>query len=147
VRGISVAPLGGWERRGMHNALVAEQLPGPGNVFLEVAWRFLGPVRPGDVITAHATVTGATEDKPVTTLATSITNQDGVTVLDGTAVAWRAPAVAERFSAEAMQAEGSRTYLASAGDGSPASDVRRHSASPPRGPRPSSGCAADFHLM
>ena len=37
---------------GLLNALVAEQLPGPGSVFLEVAWRFLAPVRPGDVITA-----------------------------------------------------------------------------------------------
>jgi len=64
-------------------------------VFLEVAWRFLAPVRPGDVITAEATVTYAREDKPVTTLATRITNQDGVAVLDGTAVVWRDPAVAE----------------------------------------------------
>jgi acyl dehydratase len=76
------------------NALVAEQLPGPGSVFLEVAWRFLAPVRPGDVITAEATVTAAREDKPVTSLATRITNQDGIVVLDGTAVVWRDPVVA-----------------------------------------------------
>ncbi len=79
---------------GLLNALVAEQLPGPGSVFLEVAWRFLAPVRPGDVITAQAVVTAAREDKPVTTLATTITNQDGVVVLDGTAVVWRDPVVA-----------------------------------------------------
>jgi acyl dehydratase len=79
---------------GLLNALVAEQLPGPGSVFLEIAWRFLVPVRPGDVITAEATVTAAREDKPVTTLATTITNQDGVVVLDGTAVVWRDPVVA-----------------------------------------------------
>ena len=79
---------------GLLNALVAEQLPGPGSVFLEVAWRFLAPVRPGDVITARATVTGVREDKPVTTLTTSVTNQDGVVVLDGTAVVWRDPVVA-----------------------------------------------------
>ncbi len=79
---------------GLLNALVAEQLPGPGSVFLEVAWRFLAPVRPGDEITAEATVTAAREDKPVTTLATTITNQDGVVVLDGTAVVWRDPVVA-----------------------------------------------------
>jgi acyl dehydratase len=85
-------------------------LPGPGSVFLEVAWRFLAPVRPGDVITAHATVTGARADKPVTTLATSITNDDGVTVLDGTAVVWRDPAVAKSVSAEvAGKAAGRRT--------------------------------------
>jgi acyl dehydratase len=79
---------------GLLNALVAEQLPGPGSVFLEVCWRFLAPVRPGDVITAEATVTEARTDKPVTTLATRITNQDGVVVLDGSAVVWRDPSVA-----------------------------------------------------
>ena len=84
---------------GLLNAVVAEQLPGPGSVFLEVAWKFLAPVRPGDEITATVTVTDAREDKPVTTLATSIVNQDGVVVLDGTAVVWRDPVVAERFPA------------------------------------------------
>src|SRR5690349_18312454 len=79
---------------GLLNALVAEQLPGPGSVFLEVAWRFLAPVRPGDVITGQVTVTDARADKPVTTLRTQITNQDDVVVLDGTAVVWRDPAVA-----------------------------------------------------
>ncbi len=79
---------------GLLNALVAEQLPGPGSVFLEVSWRFLAPVRPGDVITAEATVTAARDDKPVTTLATRISNQDGVVVLDGSAVVWRDPVVA-----------------------------------------------------
>jgi len=39
---------------GLLNALVAEDLPGPGSVFLRVDWRFLAPVRPGDVITAEA---------------------------------------------------------------------------------------------
>lgn len=79
---------------GLLNALVAEDLPGPGSVFLEVAWRFLAPVRPGDEITAEATVLEARKDKPVTTLATRITNQDGTVVLDGSAVVWRDPEVA-----------------------------------------------------
>lgn len=84
---------------GLLNAVVAEALPGPGSVFLEVSWKFLAPVRPGDEITATVTVTDAREDKPVTTLATSIVNQDGVVVLDGTAVVWRDPVVAERYPA------------------------------------------------
>ena len=83
---------------GLLNAVVAEDLPGPGSVFLEVGWKFLAPVRPGDEITAEVTVTGARADKPVTTLATRITNQDGVVVLDGTAVVWRDPAVAARYA-------------------------------------------------
>jgi acyl dehydratase len=86
---------------GLLNALVAEQLPGPGSVFLEVAWRFLAPVRPGDVLTATVVVTAVRDDKPVTTLATSITNQDDVLVLDGTAVVWRDPVVSAASSTSA----------------------------------------------
>lgn len=76
---------------GLLNALVAEDLPGPGSVFLHVDWAFRAPVRPGDVLTARAEVTAVRTDKPITTLATSITNQDAVVVLDGTAVVWRDP--------------------------------------------------------
>ncbi|WP_416956639.1 MaoC family dehydratase [Nocardioides sp. T5] len=83
---------------GLLNALVAEQLPGPGSVFLEVSWRFLAPVRPGDLLTATAVVTAVRDDKPVTTLATSITNQDDVLVLDGAAVVWRDPVVSAATS-------------------------------------------------
>ena len=38
------------------NAVVAEELPGPGTVFLEVNWRFKAPVRPGDTITGRVEV-------------------------------------------------------------------------------------------
>jgi acyl dehydratase len=70
------------------NAVVAEHLPGPGSVFLEVAWRFLAPVRPGDTITGEVEVTAARDDKPVTHLRTTVTRQDGVVALDGTAVCY-----------------------------------------------------------
>jgi acyl dehydratase len=89
---------------GLLNALVAEQLPGPGSVFLHVDWSFKAPVRPGDVITAEVRVLEVREDKPVSTLASTITNQDGVVVLDGTAVVWRDPVVAEGTDAEASRA-------------------------------------------
>jgi acyl dehydratase len=79
---------------GLLNALVAEDLPGPGRVFLSVSWRFPAPVRPGDVLTTRAEVTSVRADKPVTGLDTTITNQDGVGVLDGTAVVRRDPVVA-----------------------------------------------------
>ncbi|MET0741666.1 MAG: MaoC family dehydratase [Candidatus Nanopelagicales bacterium] len=78
---------------GLLNALVAEDLPGPGSVFLHVDWSFRAPVRPGDVITADAEVTDAREDKPIFKLETRITNQHGVVVLDGTAVVWQDPVV------------------------------------------------------
>lgn len=79
---------------GLLNAVVAEDLPGPGSVFLETQWRFLAPVRPGDTITAEVEVLAARDDKPITTLRTTITNQDGTVVLDGTAVVYRDPVVA-----------------------------------------------------
>jgi acyl dehydratase len=70
---------------GLLNAVVAEDLPGPGSVFLHVDWNFEAPVRPGDEITAEVEVLAAREDKPLSTLRTTIVNQDGVVVLDGTA--------------------------------------------------------------
>ena len=79
---------------GLLNAVVAEDLPGPGSVFLHVDWSFRAPVRPGDEITAEVEVTAVRDDKPVTNLATVITNQDGVVVLEGTAVVWRDLSVA-----------------------------------------------------
>jgi acyl dehydratase len=76
---------------GLLNAVVAEALPGPGTVFLHTDWRFLAPVKPGDEITAEVEVIGLREDKPVTTLRTTITDQDGRIVLDGKAVTWSEP--------------------------------------------------------
>ena len=73
------------------NAVVAEDLPGPGSVFLQVNWGFKAPVGPGDQITAEVEVVSMREDKPIYELATTITNQNGVVVLDGTALVWREP--------------------------------------------------------
>ena len=74
---------------GLLNALVAEDLPGPGSVFLHVDWSFRAPVGPGDEITASAEVVEARTDKPIYRLSTTVTNQDGVVVLDGTALVWQ----------------------------------------------------------
>jgi acyl dehydratase len=76
---------------GLLNALVAEDLPGPGSVFLHVDWSFKAPVRPGDEITAEAEVLSVRDDKPICTLRTTITNQDGTVVLDGTALVFQDP--------------------------------------------------------
>ena len=73
---------------GLLNAVVAEDLPGPGSVFLHVDWSFKAPVRPGDEITAEVEVLEAREDKPLTRLRTTIVNQEGTVVLDGTALVW-----------------------------------------------------------
>ena len=76
---------------GLLNAVVAEDLPGPGSVFLHVDWSFKAPVKPGDEITAEVEVLEAREDKPITKLRTTTTNQEGTIVLDGTALVWSEP--------------------------------------------------------
>jgi acyl dehydratase len=76
---------------GLLNAVVAEDLPGPGSVFLHVDWSFKAPVAPGDEITAEVEVLEAREDKPITKLRTTISNQEGTVVLDGTALVWTEP--------------------------------------------------------
>ena len=75
---------------GLLNAVVAEDLPGPGSVFLHVDWHFLRAVHPGDTITAEVEVLHTRHDKPIHQLRTRITNQDGVVVLDGSATVYRA---------------------------------------------------------
>ncbi len=70
------------------NAVVAEKLPGPGTVFLNVTWDFKAPVRPGDLITGRVEVTAARDDKPIATLKTSVVRGDGTVVLEGTAVTY-----------------------------------------------------------
>ena len=73
------------------NAVVAEDLPGPGTVFLHVNWSFKAPVRPGDTITGEVEVTKAREDKPITELITRVFLSDGTLVLDGNAVCYTMP--------------------------------------------------------
>ena len=65
------------------NAVVAEDLPGPGTVFLSVQWDFRAPVRPGDTITGSVEVLTVREDKPITKLATKVVRNDGIVVLEG----------------------------------------------------------------
>jgi acyl dehydratase len=76
---------------GLLNAVVAEELPGPGSVFLHVDWSFKAPVRPGDELTAEVEVLETREDKPLTKLRTTITNQEDTVVLDGSALVWTEP--------------------------------------------------------
>ena len=72
------------------NAVVAEDLPGPGTVFMQVNWSFKAPVRPGDTITGEVEVTKVREDKPITELITRVL-VNGNVVLDGTAVCYTMP--------------------------------------------------------
>jgi acyl dehydratase len=70
------------------NAVVAERLPGPGTVFLNVNWDFRAPVRPGDEITGAVEVLEVRDDKPITRLRTTVTRGDGTVALEGTAVCY-----------------------------------------------------------
>jgi acyl dehydratase len=46
-------------------------------------------VRPGDVITAEVQVLTVRPDKPIVTLRTTITNQEGTVVVDGQATVYQ----------------------------------------------------------
>lgn len=73
------------------NAVVAEDLPGPGTVFMQVNWSFKAPVRPGDTITGEVRVVKVRDDKPITELETRVLLADGSVVLEGTAVCYTFP--------------------------------------------------------
>lgn len=71
---------------GLISATLANDLPGPGTVYLNQSLQFKAPVYPGDTITATVEVKTVREDKPIVTLSTICTNQDNVVVLEGEAV-------------------------------------------------------------
>jgi len=73
------------------NAVVAEDLPGPGTVFMQINWSFKAPVRPGDTITGEVKITKVREDKPITELETRVLRDDGTVVLEGNAVCYTMP--------------------------------------------------------
>jgi len=68
---------------GLFNALVAEQLPGPGSVFLHQEWDYPAAVYIGDSVTAQVEVLSARSDKPVTRLRCTARRDDGTVVLRG----------------------------------------------------------------
>lgn len=73
------------------NAVVAEELPGPGTVFLHVDWSFRAPVRPGDTITGRVEVTEVRSDKPISKIHTTVTRDDGVVAVEGEALCYTMP--------------------------------------------------------
>lgn len=76
---------------GILNALVAEDLPGPGTVFLGMELKFVKAVYVGDTVTGRVEVTRARADKPICTLAVSVTNQKGEVCLSGVATTYTTP--------------------------------------------------------
>ena len=71
---------------GLISATLANDLPGPGTVYLNQTLKFKLPVFPGDTVTATVEVLTVRPDKPIVTLSTVCRNQDGEVVLEGEAV-------------------------------------------------------------
>jgi 3-hydroxybutyryl-CoA dehydratase len=71
---------------GLISATLANDLPGPGTVYLSQTLQFKAPVYPGDTITATVEVKSARTDKPIVTLGTICTNQENKVVLEGEAI-------------------------------------------------------------
>ena len=76
---------------GLLNAVVAEDLPGPGTVFLETNWRFVKAVRVGETITATVEVEHVRSDKPICKLVTTVRNAEGEPCVLGTATTYTMP--------------------------------------------------------
>lgn len=70
---------------GLISAVIGEQLPGHGTVYLGQSLRFLAPVRPGDIVTAEVAVLTIDHAKRRVTLETTATVGQ-TTVLRGEAL-------------------------------------------------------------
>jgi 3-hydroxybutyryl-CoA dehydratase len=71
---------------GLISAVLANQLPGPGTIYLKQDLRFLAPVHIGDTITARVEIIELIHDKNRVRLKTVCSNQKGVHVLEGEAL-------------------------------------------------------------
>lgn len=70
---------------GLISAVIGEQLPGHGTVYLGQSLRFMAPVRPGDMVMAEVEVTEIDHAKRKVTMMTRC-EVDGKNVLKGEAV-------------------------------------------------------------
>jgi 3-hydroxybutyryl-CoA dehydratase len=71
---------------GLISATLANDLPGPGTVYLNQTLQFKLPLYPGDTVTATVEIVSVRPDKPIATLSTVCTNQDDAVVVEGEAV-------------------------------------------------------------
>jgi 3-hydroxybutyryl-CoA dehydratase len=67
------------------SAVFGTRLPGPNTIYLRQEMNFLAPVKIGDTIRAECEVTGKQDERKRLSFSTTVTNQDGVVVLDGKA--------------------------------------------------------------
>lgn len=71
---------------GLISAVLGNDLPGPGTIYLSQSLQFKAPVYVGDTVTATVEVTAIREGRGIVTLATTCTRQDGTVVISGEAV-------------------------------------------------------------
>ena len=67
------------------SAVLANDLPGRGSIYLGQTLKFVAPVFIGDEITARVTVTSVRDDKPIAKLETVCINQRDEVVIKGEA--------------------------------------------------------------
>lgn len=67
------------------SSVLGNEFPERKIVYLSQTMRFVAPVFVGDTITVMATVASIREDKPIVTVATICSNQDGETTMTGEA--------------------------------------------------------------
>lgn len=68
------------------SAVLANELPGQGTIYLSQSLQYKAPVFIGDTITATVEVTKFRTERGIATLSTTCTNQDGKVVIEGEAV-------------------------------------------------------------
>jgi acyl dehydratase len=73
---------------GILNAVVAEDLPGPGTVFLSVSWRFAKAIGVDETMTGEVEVVSVRDDKPICELKTRVVNAAGEDCLTGEATVY-----------------------------------------------------------
>ena len=78
---------------GILNACVAEDLPGPGTVFLNTNLNFKKAVGVGETITGRVEIASMRDDKPICTLNVSVTDSVGDVCVEGTATTYTMPLV------------------------------------------------------
>ena len=71
---------------GFISAVIGNQLPGPGSIYIKQELNFLAPVRIGDTITARVEIIEIIAEKIRIRLKTTCNNQNGVLILTGEAV-------------------------------------------------------------
>lgn len=71
---------------GIISAILGNDLPGVGTIYLGQDVKFKAPVFLGDEITATVECTNYREDKRIATFRTTVVRQDGTLVVDGQAV-------------------------------------------------------------